>query len=975
MSGKGVKKSNIAPANQLLSSANKRNTMENYVVKEGTEPGEIKNQSSRKIATKKLDNSKKIENTLASSKSHSEESPIEYMMDHGQKTVQGKDGSSPYSEMSGVDSNLSDDESTVGNIAESLEMENITGKRSSPSRHKVNKKAKADPKDIGSKSQIHNTRLALRNATKGNDIRMDISPGKQDGGSRGNTSSHSPKSFSLFSPQNIYSDISEEEEEEGGDQEDHTGIKSGSEKCTNSNSKEDHIQSRLGPSGSSLALGITLGLEGDGSSPCLLPKVIHGADEELLDSEQLKNLSLKDSQTQLQEKSILRKSPQTIYNIPGMDETEELRQCTAENTYYANSLSRTVILEGISKDKEKEVPSPELLVRTIKFDLIPQIQIVEEEEENEVEEEELRGRTDILGENIDQENSEDAEEPNMEAQSLEETPGEDVIEINSIEEQKSEVVDLTSPQISRPSKVPVDKFKVKKEKRQVVKSPSSQNKEKLNPYLMEPSAENILVSSATIRTKYLLVSRVPSYASKAAIDHNLASIGFLLKVKIDMEEFNSRYTTNRGVFLKNSKKSTLLVKLKDMADFHTLGTRVGPNLPLFFFTQIGPSRWETNWRLTVQAVSIEGMINVDTLFEVVAIRGLPDCCHTTSAILPIILNHLQANIEVEFLPVITTVPIVRRHGLGEKAEDLRVEELIIRVYIKNSTNTKRNEIRDQLQSCQIPAQFDLGSWVGQIADGHTWFEFSPTNTPALLHTSFVLFIEGLSGSPSDDLDYLQQYFSDKTEFASIGYIRGAIDSPTYANPADVLLLFPTSAGGGMIVFDDEGWERDHPADQLGSHVLLPGFISLHRNYRINPQVPEGVNFQPNEQKRPGGAFVQKLVRWNEVQEVLPVIRSGEMDSGRGITKSTTREKTVNRSRVEELATGESSRTITTSAKEPGRDLIPARNGEEVVSEPSEGTSALCLNLRKGLLHWWSENQIKRIALDQLIVALRSLRGL
>ena len=407
-----------------------------------------------------------------------------------------------------------------------------------------------------------------------------------------------------------------------------------------------------------------------------------------------------------------------------------------------------------------------------------------------------------------------------------------------------------------------------------------------------------------------------------------------------MEEFNSRYTTNRGVFLKNSKKSTLLVKLKDMADFHTLGTRGGPNLPLFFFTQIGPSRWETNWRLAVQAVSIEGMINVDTLFQVVAIRGLPDCCHTTSAILPIILNHLQANIEVEFLPVITTVPIVRRHGLGEKAEDLRVEELIIRVYIKNSTNTKRNEIRDQLQSGQIPAQFDLGSWVGQIADGHTWFEFSPTNTPALLHTSFVLFIEGLSGSPSDDLDYLQQYFSDKTEFASIGYIRGAIDSPTYANPADVLLLFPTSAGGGMIVFDDEGWERDHPADQLGSHVLLPGFISLHRNYRINPQVPEGVYFHPNEQKRPGGAFVQKLVRWNEVQEVLPVIRSGEMHSGRDITKNITREKTVNRSRVEELATGESSRTITTSTKEPGRDLIPARNGEEVLSEPSEGTSAL-----------------------------------
>jgi hypothetical protein len=284
---------------------------------------------------------------------------------------------------------------------------------------------------------------------------------------------------------------------------------------------------------------------------------------------------------------------------------------------------------------------------------------------------------------------------------------------------------------------------------------------------------------------------------------------------------------------------------------------------------------------------------------------------------------------------------VRRHGTGEDTEDLRVEELIIRIYIKNSTNTKRNEIREQLQSSRSPSQFDLGSWVGQIADGHNYFEFSPTNIPALLHTSFVLFIEGLTGSPSDDLDYLQQYFSDKTEFASIGYIRGAIDSPLYSNPADVLLLFPTSAGGGMIVFDDEGWERDHPSDQLGSHVLLPGFISLHRNYRINPQVPEGGNSKPNEQTRPGGAFVQKLVRWNEVQEVLPVIRSGELiHSGKVTTTKISRVEKPNRLRVEELATGESSLTIISSTKDSESDIIPSGNGGAVLSDSSGGTSVM-----------------------------------
>jgi hypothetical protein len=147
----------------------------------------------------------------------------------------------------------------------------------------------------------------------------------------------------------------------------------------------------------------------------------------------------------------------------------------------------------------------------------------------------------------------------------------------------------------------------------------------------------------------------------------------------------------------------------------------------------------------------------------------------------------------------------------------------------------------------------------------------------------------------------------------------------------------------MIVFDDEGWERDHPTDQLGSHVLLPGFIALHRNYRINPQVPEGGNNKPNEQTRPGGAFVQKLVRWDEVQEVLPVIRSGELaQSGSVTTKKISRVEKSNRVRVEELATGESSCTTISSTKEPERALISARNGGVVLSSFSGGTSAVVI---------------------------------
>ena len=90
------------------------------------------------------------------------------------------------------------------------------------------------------------------------------------------------------------------------------------------------------------------------------------------------------------------------------------------------------------------------------------------------------------------------------------------------------------------------------------------------------------------------------------------------------------------------------------------------------------------------------------------------------------------------------------------------------------------------------------------------------------------------------------------------------------------MLFPINAGGGMIDFDAERWKMDHPPGQLGMHVLLPGFISIHKNYLINPFVPgrENRGLQVDERRRPGGAFVQELVRWDTVQEIIPSPRTG-----------------------------------------------------------------------------------------------------
>ena len=86
MSGKNSKKSNIAPSTQLLSSKKKGTTMDSYVVKEGTETGNLKNQSSLKIVSKKAEKIKKTENKLSSLISHSGDSGGESWSDKAQKS-------------------------------------------------------------------------------------------------------------------------------------------------------------------------------------------------------------------------------------------------------------------------------------------------------------------------------------------------------------------------------------------------------------------------------------------------------------------------------------------------------------------------------------------------------------------------------------------------------------------------------------------------------------------------------------------------------------------------------------------------------------------------------------------------------------------------------------------------------------------------------------------------------------------------
>jgi hypothetical protein len=138
--------------------------------------------------------------------------------------------------------------------------------------------------------------------------------------------------------------------------------------------------------------------------------------------------------------------------------------------------------------------------------------------------------------------------------------------------------------------------------------------------------------------------------------------------------------------------------------------------------------------------------------------------------------------------------------------------------------------------------------------------------PELRHTSFVLHLEGLSGKLQDDLESILPYTYPAAEFAAVSYIRGSIDAPKHLDPKDILLLFPTITGGGLIQFDSEKWEREHPYHN-GYHIPMPGYSDLLSNYAIDPTIPEaGTLFQTvprTNKRRPGGGYVPDLTRWDD----------------------------------------------------------------------------------------------------------------
>jgi len=111
-------------------------------------------------------------------------------------------------------------------------------------------------------------------------------------------------------------------------------------------------------------------------------------------------------------------------------------------------------------------------------------------------------------------------------------------------------------------------------------------------------------TTALLSTQYLLVSRFSYKASLAEIIRGVTTVGKLLRQEIDWEDFQTRYNSRELYFNRSLKKLAVLIRIKNICGFGTLGTREGLVRPLFFFTQKVSSAFETEGRLTVQALPL-----------------------------------------------------------------------------------------------------------------------------------------------------------------------------------------------------------------------------------------------------------------------------------------------------------------------------------------------------------------------------------
>ena len=347
-------------------------------------------------------------------------------------------------------------------------------------------------------------------------------------------------------------------------------------------------------------------------------------------------------------------------------------------------------------------------------------------------------------------------------------------------------------------------------------------------------------TTATLTTSILHIARLPIYYTLDQIILDLTTISNMLQVDIDTEEFSARYntTTAAHIYLRDRSRISIIVTLIYPATFSTTGSLSTPILPFFFFTASDRlNNRGTTRRLTVQALPADDIDSIKTSHEICCIRGLPDNCHTISAIFYLIWRDLLTNYpnEIPLLPLLTSKMNRRTiHTQTGQDEEIFVDEVFLRVHAPSSDTA--SNIRNALH---IPPTHPIPhaalNWHGEIAHSHQSYQNTPTNTANLLYQPTSILILDTTETLQELLHQVHPHLISPISFAYL--IHGIIDSPWLPNTSNILVL-SSQQNGTVPEFNEATWSTTFPNYPPPRYLFLPGYEALALIYAQDPPPPQ-----------------------------------------------------------------------------------------------------------------------------------------
>ena len=232
----------------------------------------------------------------------------------------------------------------------------------------------------------------------------------------------------------------------------------------------------------------------------------------------------------------------------------------------------------------------------------------------------------------------------------------------------------------------------------------------LRQYTLSEAGITQPASLVYTESNQLLISRIPSDLPLASILWDLESVGVLMGVTIDVDEFKSRFIAGKGVFQANDNRISIVVYLSEVHNFHTLGALRSKLLPLVLTTEKGSLRRTTSVRYMVQALPEGSPVSLSSMHEVLAVRGFPDSCHMVSSLFPLVLLEIFNSVSsTSLLCVFSSVRNVRPRGY--RGGNIEVDEVFLQCYVEDENLV--SVIRNRMSCSNIPSSFSSKCGKGQ----------------------------------------------------------------------------------------------------------------------------------------------------------------------------------------------------------------------------------------------------------------------